>query len=96
MAECHPVGFQWVSEAKAKGAKIIHIDPRFTRTSAIADRVLAAREKGWQDVDGDQRVNRTMGLASLGGATLDNEENYLMKKLYSALGAIQIENQARI
>jgi len=37
MAECHPVGFQWVSEAKAKGAKIIHIDPRFTRTSAIAD-----------------------------------------------------------
>jgi hypothetical protein len=37
-----------------------------------------------------------MGLASLGGATLDNEENYLMKKLYSAMGAIQIENQARI
>jgi formate dehydrogenase major subunit len=37
MAECHPVGFQWVTEAKAKGAKIIHIDPRFTRTSAIAD-----------------------------------------------------------
>ena len=43
-----------------------------------------------------QRVNRTMGIASLGGATLDNEENYLMKKLYTALGAIQIENQARI
>ncbi|SSC24117.1 Molybdopterin oxidoreductase, 4Fe-4S domain, partial [Klenkia terrae] len=62
----------------------------------IADRVLAAREKGWQEFDGDQRVNRTMGLASLGGATLDNEENYLMKKLYSAMGAIQIENQARI
>src|SRR5947209_15629413 len=37
MAECHPVGFQWVSEAKARGAKIVHIDPRFTRTSAIAD-----------------------------------------------------------
>ncbi|MCF6508435.1 formate dehydrogenase [Blastococcus sp. MG754426] len=37
MAECHPVGFQWVGEAKARGAKIIHIDPRFTRTSAIAD-----------------------------------------------------------
>ena len=62
----------------------------------IADRVLAAREEGWQEFDGDQRVNRTMGLASLGGATLDNEENYLMKKLYSAMGAIQIENQARI
>src|SRR3712207_3704951 len=37
MAECHPVGFQWVMEAKARGAKVIHIDPRFTRTSAIAD-----------------------------------------------------------
>lgn len=37
MAECHPVGFQWVAEAKARGAKVVHIDPRFTRTSAIAD-----------------------------------------------------------
>ena len=63
----------------------------------IADRVLDARRKGWQDEDEDgKRVNRTMGIASLGGATLDNEENYLMKKLYSAMGAIQIENQARI
>jgi formate dehydrogenase major subunit len=37
MAECHPVGFQWVVEAKARGAKVIHVDPRFTRTSALAD-----------------------------------------------------------
>src|SRR3712207_3349676 len=37
MAECHPVGFQWVMEAKARGARVIHIDPRFTRTSAVAD-----------------------------------------------------------
>lgn len=37
MAECHPVGFQWVTEAKARGAKVIHVDPRFTRTSALAD-----------------------------------------------------------
>jgi formate dehydrogenase major subunit len=37
MAECHPVGFQWVMEAKKRGAKVIHIDPRFTRTSAVAD-----------------------------------------------------------
>ena len=36
MAECHPVGFQWVEEAKSRGAKVIHVDPRFTRTSAIA------------------------------------------------------------
>jgi len=67
-----------------------------TAMEMIADRVLAAREKGWQDTDAGKRVNRTMGVASLGGATLDNEENYLMKKLYSAMGAVQIENQARI
>jgi formate dehydrogenase major subunit len=67
-----------------------------TAMEMIADRVLAARRAGWQDVNDGKRVNRTMGMASLGGATLDNEENYLMKKLYSALGAIQIENQARI
>ena len=63
----------------------------------IADRVIAARNKWWQETDADGRhLRRSMGIASLGGATLDNEENYLMKKLYSALGAIQIENQARI
>lgn len=37
MAECHPVGFQWVVEARERGATIIHVDPRFTRTSALAD-----------------------------------------------------------
>ena len=37
MAEAHPVGFQWVMEAKARGAKVIHVDPRFTRTTAVAD-----------------------------------------------------------
>src|SRR5512143_4230500 len=37
MAEAHPVGFRWVMEAKNRGAKIIHVDPRFTRTSAVAD-----------------------------------------------------------
>jgi formate dehydrogenase major subunit len=62
----------------------------------IADRVIAARRSGWQwDADG-ARVRRTLGFASLGGATMDNEENYLIKKLFTALGAIQIENQARI
>jgi formate dehydrogenase major subunit len=68
-----------------------------TALEMVVDRVLAARRKGWQDTDEKgQRVNRTLGLASLGGATLDNEENYLIKKLFTALGAVQIENQARI
>jgi formate dehydrogenase major subunit len=63
----------------------------------IADRVLETRRRTWQDTDAEGRVlNRTLGFASLGGATLDNEENYLMKKLYTALGAVEIENQARI
>jgi formate dehydrogenase major subunit len=43
MAECHPVGFQWVVEAKARGARLIHVDPRFTRTSALADTFVALR-----------------------------------------------------
>ena len=63
----------------------------------IADRVLATRDATWEDADDEGRpLRRTMGIASLGGATLDNEENYLMKKLYTALGALQVENQARI
>ena len=54
--------------------------------------------QGVLGVGGTTRASyrRTLGIASLGGATLDNEENYLMKKLYTAMGAIQIENQARI
>jgi formate dehydrogenase major subunit len=63
----------------------------------IAERVIAARENGWQDTDRHgSRVDRTLGFAHLGGATLDNEENYLIKKLFTAMGAVQIENQARI
>jgi formate dehydrogenase major subunit len=68
-----------------------------TAMEMVADRVLDARNRGWQERD-DQgnRLHRTMGIASLGGATLDNEENYLIKKLFTAIGALQIENQARI
>jgi len=64
----------------------------------IADRVIATRDLTWEDKgpDGVTKYHRTRGFASLGGATLDNEENYLIKKLFTALGAIQIENQARI
>jgi formate dehydrogenase major subunit len=68
-----------------------------TAMDMIADRVLAARDATWEDTDEDGRLlNRTLGISSLGGATLDNEENYLIKKLFTAIGAIQIENQARI
>ncbi len=63
----------------------------------IADRVIKSRAEGWQDKDDEGRpLNRTTAIASLGGATLDNEENYLIKKLFLALGIVQVENQARI
>jgi formate dehydrogenase major subunit len=68
-----------------------------TATDMIADRVIESRARTWQDMDEHgQPLRRTLGIAGLGGATLDNEENYLIKKLFTALGAIQIENQARI
>ncbi len=68
-----------------------------TAMEMVADRVLESRDQFWQwEDDEGRRVRRTSGVASLGGATLDNEENYLMKKLYTALGAIEVENQARI
>ena len=68
-----------------------------TAMDMIADRVIETRRRTWEDTDENGVVlRRTLGFASLGGATLDNEENYLMKKLYTALGAVEIENQARI
>jgi formate dehydrogenase major subunit len=67
-----------------------------TAMDMIAERVLKTRRDYWEWESDGQRTRRTLGIASLGGATLDNEENYLMKKLYTAMGAIQIENQARI
>ena len=63
----------------------------------VAERVKAARDATWQDADDDGNpLRRTLAVAHLGGATLDNEENYLLKKLYTALGIVQVENQARI
>ena len=68
-----------------------------TAMDMIAERVIAAREHGWQERNQHGwRVDRTLGFAHLGGATLDNEENYLIKKAFTAMGAVQIENQARI
>jgi formate dehydrogenase major subunit len=68
-----------------------------TAMDMVADRVIATRRTTWEDTDEQGRpLRRTLGFGSLGGATLDNEENYLIKKLFTALGAIAIENQARI
>ena len=72
------------SDRKGLGAA-----PASKRSLSLRPRTEDADEEG-------RPLRRTVGIASLGGATLDNEENYLMKKLYTALGAIQIENQARI
>ena len=63
----------------------------------IADRIVDTRARTWQEADEDgDPTKRTLGIANLGGATLDNEENYLIKKLLTALGVVQVENQARI
>jgi len=62
----------------------------------IAMRMVASRVKQTRDETWDSQLHRTLGIAHLGGATLDNEENYLIKKLFTALGIVQIENQARI
>jgi len=63
----------------------------------VADRVKKTRDATWEEKDEQGHpLRRTMAIAHLGGATLDNEENYLIKKLFTALGIVQIENQARI
>jgi formate dehydrogenase major subunit len=68
-----------------------------TAMDMIADRVIATRRETWQATDQHGRtLRRSLGLANLGGATLDNEENYCIKKLMTALGFVQVENQARI
>ena len=68
-----------------------------TAVGMIADRLIETRGETWEDEDEEGRhLHRTLGFAHLGGATLDNEENYLIKKFFTAAGAIQIENQARI
>jgi formate dehydrogenase major subunit len=69
-----------------------------TAMDMIADRVIATRRDTWEDVrpsDG-KPYRRTLGFGVLGGATLDTEENYLIKKFFTAAGAVSIENQARI
>jgi formate dehydrogenase major subunit len=85
-----------VSYRRPGGARWEELDLD-TAMDMIADRLIETRARTWQDTDDEGRhLRRTLGFAHLGGATLDNEENYLIKKLFTALGALQIENQARI
>ena len=86
--------------------KVLHRRPHSTQWEEIAleqamdmvaERVKKARDAHWeQKTEEGLEVRRTMAIAHLGGATLDNEENYLLKKLYTGLGVVQVENQARI
>jgi formate dehydrogenase major subunit len=66
-------------------------------TEMIAERVIATRQDTWEEETEDgEPLKRTLGMHFLGGATLDSEENYLIKKFFTAMGALSIENQARI
>jgi formate dehydrogenase major subunit len=80
-----PYGTQWEKIPLAQAMEM------------VAQRVKRTRDANWQDTDDEGNpLRRTMSIAHLGGATLDNEENYLIKKLFTGLGIVQIENQARI
>jgi formate dehydrogenase major subunit len=68
-----------------------------TAMEMIAQRIIDTRAANWEyETERGTPANRTMAIGNLGGATLDNEENYLIKKLCTALGIVQVENQARI
>ncbi|HCA87678.1 MAG TPA: formate dehydrogenase [Streptomyces sp.] len=67
-----------------------------TAMDMVAERVIRTRRETWEWEHEGKRTARTLGIASLGGATLDNEENYLIKKLLTGLGVVQVENQARV
>jgi formate dehydrogenase major subunit len=67
-----------------------------TAMDMVAQRVVDTRRRTWEWESDGVRTRRTLGIASLGGATLDNEENYLIKKLFTSLGIVQVENQARV
>jgi formate dehydrogenase major subunit len=92
----HPRREQRVKYRRPGGTEWEELDLA-TAMDMIADRLIATRAATWEDTDDQgRRLHRTLGFAHLGGATLDNEENYLIKKFFSAMGAVAIENQARI
>jgi formate dehydrogenase major subunit len=88
---------------RAPGAREWQAIPLERAKDMVAERVRRTRDETWEERGAPDEhhphgplLRRTMGIAHLGGATLDNEENYLLKKLYTALGVLQVENQARI
>ncbi len=84
-------------EYRAPGASEWEFISLERATDMIADRIIKVREETWEEATDDgEPLKRTMGLHFLGGATLDSEENYLIKKFFTAAGAVSIENQARI
>jgi formate dehydrogenase major subunit len=90
----HRVHYALYRRPGASEWETIPLEEAMTR---IAQRVHDTREATWEDRNAEGKpLHRTLGIAHLGGATLDNEENYVIKKLFTALGMIQIENQARI
>src|SRR3954468_24073456 len=88
---------EYTARSRAPYAKPWRDLPLDEAMDMISDRIIKTRAETWEetDVDGNP-TRRTLGLANLGGATLDNEENYLIKKLMTALGVVTVENQARI
>jgi formate dehydrogenase major subunit len=89
-----------------RATKVLHRRPRAgtweeidleSAMDMVADRLWESRERTFVEMKDDQRVMNTTAVAHLGGATLDNEENYLIKKLFTAgLGMVCVSNQARI
>jgi formate dehydrogenase major subunit len=66
-------------------------------TEMIAERLISTRAETWEETnDQGEPLKRTLGIHFLGGATLDSEENYLIKKFFTSAGAVSVENQARI
>ncbi len=79
---------------KSRGWRVLSLDEAM---DMVADRVWESRRRTFVTERDGRQFNHTAGIAHLGGATLDNEENYLIKKLFTAgLGMVAISNQARL
>jgi formate dehydrogenase major subunit len=92
----HPNRLRAIRYRKPRSSEWESLDLE-TAMDMVADRVWEARNKSFVEEQGGQALMQTTAIAHLGGATLDNEENYLIKKLFTAgLGMVCVSNQARI